>query len=123
MNIGAVTAAFEARVDLMVRGPDGTEVEVSAIVDTGFSEYLTLPLRLIECLNLPLWETSQVRLADGSLRTVDAYQGRVRWSDSWRKVLIQASEGDSLLGMAVLRDHQVVIDVIVGGAVAVENLG
>jgi predicted aspartyl protease len=114
VKLGTVTVDLEARVDIVVGGASGAQITIQAILDTGFSEYLTLPITLIEELNLPLREATQIRLADGSLRIVDVYEGRVRWFDGWRAVLIQASGG--------VRDHQLTIDVVESGDVVVENL-
>jgi len=50
-----ITGVFnerEARVPLTVRGPNGQSQGVAAIIDTGFSGHLTLPLAIIEALGL-----------------------------------------------------------------------
>jgi len=43
----------EIRVPVTVLGSDGTEYSVDAILDTGFTDSLTLPLSLIDDLGLP----------------------------------------------------------------------
>lgn len=50
-----ITGVFndrEARVPLVLRGPDGREQGVAAIIDTGFSGHLTLPFAVVEALGL-----------------------------------------------------------------------
>jgi predicted aspartyl protease len=42
---GTVNASREAVVRLRLRGPTGVEAEIDAIIDTGFTETLTLPAR------------------------------------------------------------------------------
>jgi predicted aspartyl protease len=53
MIIGSVSATKEAVVRLRVRGPAGPGAEVDAVLDTGFTEYLTLPQAIITSLSLP----------------------------------------------------------------------
>ena len=75
---------------------------VSAIVDTGFSGYLTLPVSIIERLNLPQTDTEEASLADGSIIRFGAYQVTVDWDDEERTVTALAAEGSPLLGISML---------------------
>ena len=43
--IAGVFSDHEARVPLVVLGPNGKEQGIAAILDTGFSGFLTLPAR------------------------------------------------------------------------------
>ena len=52
MKIGEVAPNKEAVVKLTVFGPNGQQHEVSAILDTGYTEYLTLPPAMIAALGL-----------------------------------------------------------------------
>ena len=52
--IGRVSSVPEAIVALQVRGPEDHEVEVEAVLDTGFTDYLTLPPEMIGSLRLVL---------------------------------------------------------------------
>jgi predicted aspartyl protease len=53
MITGIITAAREAVIRMVVRGPSGHEVTVDAVIDTGFTGWLTLPPALIGTLGLP----------------------------------------------------------------------
>ena len=56
---GIVNDRHEAIVRLRVRGPGGVESEVSAIVDSGFTSSLTLPMEMIAgCHWRSLWTAS-----------------------------------------------------------------
>jgi predicted aspartyl protease len=49
---GVVNARHEAVVRLRVRGPSGVESDVDAIVDSGFTASLTLPVTMVTALVL-----------------------------------------------------------------------
>lgn len=48
---GVVNARHEAIVRLRVRGPAGVESDVDAIVDSGFTSSLTLPMPVVTALS------------------------------------------------------------------------
>jgi predicted aspartyl protease len=62
MITGHVTADREAIVRLKLRGTNGVEAEVEAVLDTGFTEYLSLPQNWVTALALPLLFTDQMTL-------------------------------------------------------------
>jgi predicted aspartyl protease len=66
MISGVVTPYREAVVRLRVSGSSGHEEEVEAVIDTGFTDFLTLPTATIAVLALPLAGSMRVTLADGS---------------------------------------------------------
>ena len=43
MIVGTVSRDLEATLRLFVRGENGEELEIEAVIDTGFSGFLTLP--------------------------------------------------------------------------------
>ena len=49
---GTVNAAYEAVVSLPLRGPAGQARDVNAVVDTGFTRFLTLPPTMVAELGL-----------------------------------------------------------------------
>ena len=49
---GTVNAAREAVVRLTLQGPTGQEREVEAVIDTGYSGFLTTSLALVSELGL-----------------------------------------------------------------------
>lgn len=52
MITGVVNVNREAVIRLVVAGPSGQQQEIEAIVDTGFTGFLTLPPALIAALGL-----------------------------------------------------------------------
>jgi hypothetical protein len=63
---GTVNADREPVVRIRVHDVNGQEHERAAIVDTGFTGWLTLPLDFITALGLPRKELGAAILADGS---------------------------------------------------------
>jgi predicted aspartyl protease len=70
---GAVHARHEAVIRLRVRGPSGVETDVDAIVDTGFTAALTLPMAMVTALGLARQSGGTAVLADGSVRQFDIF--------------------------------------------------
>jgi clan AA aspartic protease len=116
---GAVNNKFEAVVRLRVRGPSGVESDIDAIVDSGFTSFLTLPAKTVTALGLIQQSGSRAVLADGSVHQVDIYAVEVSWGGSWRTVLVSAIGNESLLGMRMLTGHKLVIEVNPGGPVEI----
>lgn len=81
----------------------GARIDRDAIVDTGFSEHLTLPASIIESLDLELLDTVRVRLADGSHAPCDLYRVRVDWLDTTMTIAIEGAETDPLVGVRLLK--------------------
>ncbi len=118
---GSVNARLEAIIDLRI-GWRGAEITLSTIVDTGFSEFLTLPMSVISALLLPYEYSVTVQLADGHLEGVDVYEGACFWDGQWRQIYVQATDGDILGGMRLLEGHVLGIRVEVGGEVTIESI-
>lgn len=53
MITGVVTAEREAVIGLKVQGPSGQTQKIQAVIDTGFTGWLTLPPSLIAALGCP----------------------------------------------------------------------
>ena len=122
MITGLVTSAREAVVGLAVRGSEEREEEVEAIIDTGFNGFLTLPPTLIVNLALPFAGTTRATLGNGSEAQMDIYEAQVLWEGQERSILVLEAEGNGLLGMSMLADCQVTIEVRDGGSVVIETL-
>ena len=56
---GTVNAAYEAVVSLPLRGPAGRARDVDAVVDTGFTRFLTLPPAMVADLGLAVQRRQQ----------------------------------------------------------------
>ena len=84
---GTVNAAYEAVVALPLRGPAGQARDVNAVVDTGFTRFLTLPPTMVAELGLGFRGVNRVILADGSEATLEVYGVTVLWDGQPREVV------------------------------------
>ena len=122
MIVGQVAADQEATIPLIVRGPHGEELEIEAIIDTGFTGFLTLSDSAIFSLNLVFREMSDFVLSDGSVVSLEVYRGTVAWHGSDQGILVLAAEGSPLVGMLMLRGSRVTLEVVDGGQVMISSL-
>jgi clan AA aspartic protease len=122
MMTGVVTARREAVLRLQVRNAHGQQVEVEAVIDTGFNGYLTLPADILRALSLPLHGTREAILGDGSHVMLDIYRAQALWNDQPRDIQILAAEGGALIGMSLLYGSELRMQVVDGGSVMIETL-
>jgi clan AA aspartic protease len=94
---GVVNADREATIRLEVVGPSGQQEQIEAIIDTGFTGFLTLPAALVAVLGLP-WLCRQAGiLADGSVDFFDVYIATVAWEGQSRTVAAEAANTEPLV--------------------------
>ena len=120
MIAGAVNAAHEAVVTLAVSGPAGQTAEIEAVVDTGFTGFLTVTPALAAELDLDFRGTGRATLADGSEATFDTHSIAVLWDGLTRYVEADAADTTPLIGMRLLAGHSLYVEVEDGGRVAIE---
>jgi len=119
---GAVNTRREAMLSLRVYGPNGTELQFDAVIDTGFSASLTLPAGAAATLGLIRQSSGRAALADGTVRQFDLFAAEVEWGGSWRRVLVSVVGDEVLLGMRLLADHELRVAVRAGGVVEITPL-
>ncbi len=122
MIVGEVRASREAVILAHLRGPAGIEVEVDAVIDTGFTDSLTLPPSIVSSLSLHFDRFVDIRLADDSIVTVEAYGVTVLWDGAERIVAVYAMDGGPLIGMSLLYGNRITIDAVDGGTVTIERI-
>lgn len=121
MIIGSVKGR-EARVRLKVRGPRRQEQEVEAVVDTGYTAFLTLPPAMVAALGLRWKCIGRGILADGSQCLFDVFEAKVVWGKQELRILVDEADADSLLGMALLEGHELKMQVRSRGKVTIKPL-
>jgi clan AA aspartic protease len=121
MIVGVVQRR-EPLIRLTIRGFRGLQQEVEAVVDTGYTGWLTLPPTVIGALNLRWRSSGRGLLADGSVSLFDVYQGKVVWDGRLRSVFVDEFDATPLVGMALLRGCELKILVRARGKVTIKRL-
>ncbi len=109
-------------IELVIRGPDGSELDVDAVIDTGFTGALTLPNAIVAGLGLEFDSRTDLALGDGTLHTFDLHIAEVLWDGQWRTVLASALGDEVLVGMRMLSRHRMMIEAVPGGPVEIVAL-
>lgn len=122
MMHGIVDQNCEATTRLVVGSADSQRQMIDAVIDTGFTGFLTLPLSVITNLNLRLYRPEAGTLGDGSTCIFDVYRGLVIWDGEFRRIDINASETAPLAGMSLLYGYRMQLDAIEGGTVTIQSL-
>ena len=121
MMHGIVDRNCEATIRLVVGNTDSQRQMIDAVIDTGFTGFLTLPLSVLTHLNLKAYRREEGTLGDGSTCIFDVYRGLVIWDGELRRVDINASETSPLVGMS-LHGYRTQIDTVEGGTVTIQSL-
>jgi clan AA aspartic protease len=122
MMQGLVDQNCEAMIRLVVGGTDSQRQVIDAVIDTGFTGFLTLPLSVLLNLDLRAYRREQGTLGDGSTCIFDVYRGVINWDGEFRRIDINASDTTPLVGMGLLYGYRVQFDAIEGGVVTLQSL-
>ena len=117
---GFVSADLEAVVRISLLAPDGQTTEVDAVIDTGYSGFLTLPPSLVTELDLPYVFSGRATLTDNTEVSFSVYSVTVIWDSKPLRVEADAVGSAPLVGMAMLDNHNLSIQVRNGGQVIIQ---
>jgi clan AA aspartic protease len=122
MMFGMVNNNCEAIIKVAVGRIGSPKIAVDAVIDTGFTSFLFLPLSIITNLGLP-WHYRDVgTLGDGSEVVFEIHKAAVVWDGQNQIVDIAASDADPLVGMNLLYGFKLQIEAIEGGLVTIEAM-
>jgi clan AA aspartic protease len=121
MMQGYVNENFEAIISVSVKNGNSLK-SFDAVIDTGFTGFLSLPTAIIMQLGLQWSYRDRATLGDGSETVFDVYNAEIVWNGQLRSIEIDAAETEPLLGMALLRGYRLQVDTIEGGLVTIETL-
>jgi clan AA aspartic protease len=122
MILGSVNANHEAIMQIAVLGDSKQVKSVRPVIDTGYTEDLMLPREIVNELGLTLRGIQDAILGDGSLKIFKMYAGSVIWNGQIRRVEVNASETESLVGMGLLEEYKLEIEGRYGGVVKITAL-
>ena len=117
---GVVNAAYEAIITIPLQGSEGRTREIEAVVDTGYSGFLTLPPGLVDELGLPFAYMGQAFLANDAEVDFDVHYVTVLWDGQRRDIEADATGSTPLVGMLLLDKHDLNIEVESGGRVVIQ---
>lgn len=122
MMQGIVDQNCEATIRLVVGNVDSQRQMIDAVIDTGFTGFLTLPSSVLADLNLRAYRREEGILGDGSTCIFDVYRGLVIWDGELRRIDINESDTEPLVGMSLLYGYRMQLDAIEGGTVTIQAL-
>lgn len=122
MILGSVNASREAIIQIAVLSDNKQIKSVRAVIDTGYTGDLMLPRAIVNELGLTIRGIQDAILGDGSFTMFEMYAGSVIWDGQARRVEVNASETESLVGMGLLEDYKLEIEGRLGGVVKIAAL-
>jgi clan AA aspartic protease len=122
MMQGFVNQNCEAMLPIVVGRDNKPTKMVEALIDTGCTGFLSLPLSMIESLELPWIFSDSVTLGDGSEVIFQMYRATVIWDGQFKVVDVAASESEPLLGMSLLYGFKLQVEAVERGMVTIEAM-
>jgi clan AA aspartic protease len=122
MMFGVINNNCEAIIKVAVGRIDSPKTAIDAVIDTGFTGFLSLPHSVITDLDLP-WHYRDIgTLGDGSEVVFEIYKASVIWDGLNQVVDVAASDSDPLVGMSLIYGFKLQIEAVEGGLVTIEAL-
>ena len=118
---GSLNERLDPLVTVEILNGDGQHHPVEALLDTGFSGYLTLPPDAVACLGLKHAKYTSVTMANGQEIQASIHMGAVKWLGRIREIEIVATDSPSLLGMSLLAGCKITIRAHPGGEILIEE--
>jgi clan AA aspartic protease len=122
MMQGIVNQNCEAIIRVAIGHENAPKQMVEAVIDTGFTGFLSLPMSRISALGLPWHFRDLGTLGDGSEVIFEMYKATVIWDGQIQIIDVAASEAAPLVGMSLLYGFKVQIEAIEGGMITIESL-
>jgi clan AA aspartic protease len=119
---GVVSRNREATISLVVANESSQTKLTTAVIDTGYTGFLSLPSEIIAELNLSWTGIDRGTLGDGSEVTFEVYAAKVIWDGEYRDIPINEAETDPLVGISLLYGYDLHIQTVEGGDVTIKLL-
>jgi clan AA aspartic protease len=122
MMMGNVNSRREAIIQFAVLGENKQRQAIKAVIDTGYTGFLTLPSSIITKLGLTWYMQEEGILGDGSLCMFNVFEATVIWDGRIKSIEVNESETDPLVGMGLLEGYELNIQGFAGGLVTIKPL-
>ena len=105
MLVGFFAKDGSPAIRIRVSGPVTDGLEFEAVIDTGFTGFLSIPIVKAFPLGLPLFGTTAITFADGSSQTRLTGAATITFGSESNvgTAILEWSSNDILIGMALLR--------------------
>ena len=122
MLTGTVSDDLQAWIPVEVFDSNRQPRPIEVVLDTGFNGQLSLPAATIRRLELPEESSRLAVTATGDRVSLTSYTVTILWDGQPRIVEVVEADSEPLLGMELLLDSRVTLDVRDGGPVTIEAL-
>jgi clan AA aspartic protease len=119
---GVVSRNREATISLVIVNENRQTKLITAIIDTGYTGFLSLPSEIIAELGLSWSGIDRATLGDGSEVNFEVYAAKVIWDGEYRDIPINEAETDPLVGISLLYGYDLHIQTVEGGDVTIKLL-
>ena len=111
-----------ATVNVIFRLPEQPDFTIEFVIDTGFTEFLSLPPAAVNLLGFPFVYDMYANLADNSRVLLPVHQATIIWNGEERAVNVLATGKLPLLGTGLLDGYELSIQFTEGGLVTIQEL-
>ena len=111
-----------AYAEVSVAGRSGRSVRQTALIDTGFNGYISLPTTVVEDLGLLPIGAHVVELANAEVANVLLFSGEVAIGNIVRAVPIHGIGNEPTIGTSLFKYHHLSIDFMAGGDVDFDKI-
>ena len=119
MTIGRV-AKLQALVPVVFCPSGRPRSTIEFVVDTGFTEFLTLPQEVVSSMVLERVDSIEAELADGRTVLLPVHAATVFWCGAEVVLPVLATGHRPLLGTGLLKDLGLQVEFWEGGTVSVQ---
>jgi clan AA aspartic protease len=120
--ISGIVKNGRATVNVIFRLPNQPDFTIEFVIDTGFTEFLSLPPEAVTLLGFPFVYDIYANLADNSSVILPVHEATIIWNGEEREVNVLATGRLPLLGTALLDEHELVIQFTEAGLVTITEL-
>lgn len=117
-----VVSGHHATVSIPFRLLNQPQISVEAVIDTGFTGYLTLPPAAVTAMRLPFIRRIPANLANDTTISIDVHEASILWNDVLLDVEVLAMGKRPLVGTLLLDGCKLHINFVESGLVSIATI-